>query len=121
MNREYDISVKQISPLKNGRYLSTKHTHEGRDDNRLVKKINKMPSHLGACTLSHSKRLIKKVIAQIDGFYSKNKYYTDTDSIHKQKREWNKLEDSGFIQDGLGFCKNDYGDDAILKVLFLGP
>ena len=68
-----------------------------------------MPSHLGSYILSHSKRLMNEVIIYIHGFYSKNKFYGDTDSIYIHKNEWNKLVVGSFIKDGLWYGKNDYG------------
>ena len=109
MDREYDKSVKEILPLQNGNFIVKKHIHEGKDDFGLANKINTVPSHLGSYILSHSKRLMNEVIIYIHGFYSKNKFYGDTDSIYIHKNEWNKLVEGGFIKDGLWNGKNDYG------------
>ena len=77
---------------------------------------------MGSYILSHSKRLMDEVIEHIDGFYKKNIYYTDTDSIYIHKNDFNILDRDGFIKDTLGKSKNDYGKNGgIIKALFLGP
>ena len=88
MNNEYDKSVKEIIPLENELYVVKKHVHEGKDDFGLANKINTMPAHMGSYILSHSKRLMNDVIEHIDGFYKKNIYYTDTDSIYIHKNDF---------------------------------
>ena len=81
-----------------------------------------MTSHLGSYILSHSKRLMNEVIEHIDGFYRKNIYYTDTDSIYIHKNDFNILKRDGFIEDTLGKSKNDYGENGgIIKALFIAP
>ena len=45
------------------------------------KKINTMPLHLGAFVLNNSKRIMNNFIHAIDGFYTNDVYYTDTDSL----------------------------------------
>ena len=121
MDREYDKSVKEILPLQNGNFIIKKHIHEGKDDFGIANKINSMPSHLGSYILSHSKRLMNEVIIYINGFYSKNIFYGDTDSIYIHKNEGNKLVEGGFIIDGLWYYEDEYGNGGILKALFLEP
>ena len=122
IDSEYDKSIKEIVPLENGVYIVKKHIREGKDDFGLANKINTMPSHMGSYILSHSKRLMNEVIEHIDGFYKKNIYYSDTDSIYIHKNDFNILDRDGFIQDSLGKSKNDYGDNGgNIKALFLGP
>ena len=45
-----------------------------------------MPSHFGSYILSHSKRLMKDVFNEIDGFYNNVICYTDTDSGYFHKK-----------------------------------
>ena len=49
------------------------------DDQDLARSINQMPCHLESFISGHSKRLMKTVIREKDGFYSNNNYYRDTD------------------------------------------
>ena len=41
-----------------------------------------MPLQLGAFVLSNSKRIMNNLIHAIDGFYTKDLYYEDTDSMY---------------------------------------
>ena len=80
-----------------------------------------MPSHFGSFILSHSKRLMNKVFNEIDGFYSNNIYYGDTDSGYIHKKHWPTLIDKGFVGKSLGQSKNDYGNSGIFYAWFLAP
>ena len=51
-----------------------------------VKKLNTMPLHLGAFVLSNSKRIMNNFIHAIKGFYTSDVFYTDTDSLHIEKK-----------------------------------
>ena len=86
MRENFDNRVKEWFPLKNGNFIVKLEDDEGVDDYDKAKSINTMPSHFGSFTLSHSKRLMNDVFREIDGFYSNNIYYGDTDSgyIHKK-------------------------------------
>ena len=64
---------------------------EGVDDYDKAKSVNTMPYHFGSFILSHSKRLLNKVFHEIDGFYSNNSYYGDTDSRYIDKKHWSTL------------------------------
>ena len=57
-----------------------------------VKKLNTMPLHLGAFVLSNSKRLMNNFIHAINGFYTKDVYYPDTDNLYIENKHWDKLE-----------------------------
>ena len=46
---------------------------------------NTMPSHVGAYILINSKRIMDNLIKEINEFYNKNLYYTDTDSLFIEK------------------------------------
>ena len=39
-----------------------------------------MPCHRGSYIIGHSKRLMKNVIREIEGFHSSNVFYGDADS-----------------------------------------
>ena len=81
-----------------------------------------MPSHFfGNYALSHSKRLMNDVFREMDGFYSNNIYYGDTDSGYMHKKHWSTLVEKGFVGKSLGLCKNDYGNSGIFYAWFLAP
>ena len=57
------------------------------DEKRLddeVEKLNTMQLHLGAFTLSNGKRIMNNFKHAIDGFYTNDLYYTDTDSLYTE-------------------------------------
>ena len=86
MRENFDDRIKEWFPLKNGYFIVKLEDDEGVDDYDKAKSINTMPSHFGSFILSHSERLMNDVFREIDGFYSNNIYYGDTDSgyIHKK-------------------------------------
>lgn len=58
----------------------------------------------------------------IDGFTSRQVWYTDTDSIYIHKHHMPVLESLGLIGCNMGQAKNDYGDGCgIVASHFLGP
>ena len=57
----------------------------------------------------------------IDGFYSNDVYYTDTDSLYIENKHWDKLDKVGLVGKNLLQGKNDYGDGSIFYALFLAP
>ena len=121
MKENFNDRVKEWFPLKNGNLIVKLEDDEGVDDFDKAKSINTMPSHFGSCILSHSKRLMNDVIGQINGFYSNNIYYTDTDSLYIHKKHWSTLVDKGYVGKSLGLGKNDYGDSGIFYAWFLAP
>ena len=48
--------------------------------------INTLPSHLGAFTLSNSKRIMNNFIKKVNGFYNNIIYYSDCDSLYIKKK-----------------------------------
>ena len=94
------------------------------DDARLedeVKKLNTMPLHLGAFVLSNSKRIMNNFIHAINGFYTNDVSYTDTDSLYIGIKHWDKLEKAGLFAKKLLQSTNDYKDGRIIYGLFLAP
>ena len=77
-----------------------------------------MPCNRGRYTLGLSKRLMNNVIREIDGFYSSNVYYRDTDSAYFHKKHWSILVEKGFVGKSLGLGENDYGDAGIFSAWF---
>ena len=86
-----------------------------------VKKLNTMPLHLGAFVLSNCKRIMNNFIHAINGFYTNDVYYTDTDSLYIQNKHWEKLDKTGLFGKGLLQGTNDYKDGGIVYGLFLAP
>ena len=121
MRENFDDRVKEWFPLKNGNFIVKLEDDEGVDDYDKAKSINTMPSHFGSYILSHSKRLMNDVFREIDGFYSNNIYYGDTDSGYIHKKHWSTLVKKGFVGKSLGIGKNDYGDSGIFYAWFLAP
>ena len=121
MKEIFDDRVKEWFPLKNGNIIVKLQDDERVDDFHKAKSINTMPSHFGSCILSHSKRLMNDVFREIDGFYSNNIYYGDTDSGQIHKKHWSTLFEKGYVGKSLGLGKNDYGDSGIFYAWFLAP
>ena len=121
MRENFDDRVKEWFPLKNGNFIVKLEDDGGFDDYDKAKSINTMPSHFGSYILSHSKRLMNDVFREIDGFYSNNIYYGDTDSGYIHKKHWSTLVEKGFVGKSLGLGKNDYGDSGIFYAWFLAP
>ena len=121
MRENFDDRVKEWFPLKNGNLIVKLQDDEGVDDYNKAKSINTMPSHFGSFILSHSKRLMNKIFNEIDGFYSNNIYYGDTDSGYIHKKHWSTLVEKGYVGKSLGQGKNDYGDSGIFYAWFLAP
>ena len=121
MKENFDDRVKEWFPLKNGNLIVKLQDDEGVDDFDKAKSINTMSSQFGSCILSHSKRLMNDVIKQINGFYSNNIYYTDTNSLYIHKKHWSTLVDKGYVGTSLGLGENDYGDSGIFYACFLAP
>ena len=86
-----------------------------------VKKLNTMPLHLGAFVLSNSKRTLNNFIHAINGFYTNDVYYTDTDSLYIQNKHWDKLDKAGLVGENLFRGKNVYRDGGNFYGLFLAP
>ena len=77
MQTEYDERVKDYWKLKDINYIVKMIVDAGLENE--VKKLNTMPLHLGAFVLSNSRRNMDNVVHAIEGFYTNDVYYTDTD------------------------------------------
>ena len=64
---------------------------------------------------------MKNFIHAIDGFYSNDVYYTDTDSLYIENKHWDKLDKAGLVGKNLLQGKNDNKDGGIFDGLFLAP
>ena len=86
-----------------------------------IKKLNTMPLHLGAFVLSNSKRIMNNFIHAFIGFYTKDVYYTDTDSLYIENKHWDKVDQADLVGKALLQNKNDYKDGGIFYGLFQSP
>ena len=80
-----------------------------------------MPLHLGAFALSNSKRIMNIFIHVINGFYTNDVHYTDTDSLYIENEHWQKLDEAGLVGKNRLQGKNDYKDGGVWYGLFLAP
>ena len=119
MQTQYDERVKDYWKISNINYFVKMIDDPGLEDE--VKKLNIMPLHLGAFVLSNSKRIMNNFIHAINGFYTNDVYYTDTDSLYIENKHWDKLNKAGLVGKNLIQGKNDYKDGGIFYGLFLAP
>ena len=119
MQTEYDGQVKDYWKISVINYIVKMIDDAGLEDE--LKKFNTMPLHLGAFVLSNSKRIMINFIHAINGFYTNDVYYTDTDSLYIENRHWDKLEKAGLVGKNLLQGKNDYKDGGIFYALFPAP
>ena len=80
MMSEHDERVKDYWKISGINYIVKMIDDAGMEDE--VKKLNTMPLHLGTFVLSNSKRIMKNFLHAINGFYTNDVYYTDTDSLY---------------------------------------
>ena len=78
-----------------------------------------MPLHLGSFFLNNSKRIMKNFIHAIDGFYTNDLCYEDTDSMYIKNKHWDKLGKTGLIGKNRLQGKNYYKNGGIWYGLFL--
>ena len=117
MYTEFDERVEEYWKITPGTY-----NFKMVDDKRLedeVKKINTMLKHLGAFVLSNSERNLKNFIQAINGFYTNDVCYTETDSLYIENKHWDKLDKTGLVCKRLLQGRNDYKGGSIFCGLFL--
>ena len=119
MQTEYNEQVKDYWKISSIKYIVKRIDEKGLEDE--VKKINKMPLHLGSFVLSNSKRIMNNFIHAFDGFYTNNVYYTDCDSLYIENKHWDKLDKAGLVGKNLLQGKNGYKDGGIFYALFQAP
>ena len=119
MMTEYDERVLDYRKINYGIFIVRLRNDEGLQDE--TKKVNPMRLHLGAFVLSNSKRFMNNIIHAIDGFYSNDVYYTDTDSSYIDYKHWAKLDKDGLSGKNRLQGKNDYKEGGIWYGLFLAP
>ena len=116
MMSEYDERVKDYWKIGGNNYNVKMTDDKGLEDE--VKKLDTMPLHLGAFVLSNSKRIMNNFIHGIDGFYTNDVYYTDTDSLYIENKHWDNLDTAGLVGKNLLQGKNDYKDGGVFYGLF---
>ena len=116
---KYDDRFLDYQKINYGNYIVRLRDDEGLQDE--VNKVNTMPLHLGAFVLSNSKRIMNKFIRAIDGFYTNDVFYTDTDSLYLENKHWNKLDNAGVVGKNRLQGKKDYQEGGIWYGLFLAP
>ena len=119
MQTEYDERVKDYLKISGNNCIVKMIDDTGLEDE--VKKLNTMPLHLGAFVLNNSKRIVNNFIHAINGFYTNDVYYTDTDSLYIENKHWEKLDKAGLVGKNLLQGKNDYKYGGIFYGLFLEP
>ena len=119
MQTEYDERVKDYWKISNINYIVKMIDDKGLEDE--IRKVNTMPLHLGAFVLSNSKRIMNNFIHAINGFYTNDVYYTDTDNLYIESKHWNKLDKASLVGKNLLQGKNDYKDRGVFYGLFLAP
>ena len=82
---------------------------------------NTLPAVLEAFILSNSRRIMKKFMREMNGFYENNMYYTDTDSLYIEKKYWDVLDKTNLIGERLCQGKNDLQSGSIFYGLYLAP
>ena len=95
MLSENDKRVKDYWKVSHGIYIVKMIDDAALEDE--VKKLDTMPLHLGAFVLSNSKMIMNSIIHAINGFYTNDLYYTDTDSIYTKSKHWDKLNKTGLV------------------------
>ena len=119
MQTEYDERVKVYWKISGINYIIKMIDDAGLEDE--LKKLNTMPLHSGAFVLSNSKRIMNNFIHAIDGFYTNDVYYTDTDNLYIENKHWEKLDKAGLAGKKFLQGKNVYEDGGIFYGLFLAP
>ena len=84
MMTEYDERVLDYQKINHGNYIVKLKDGDGLEDE--VKKVNTLPLQVAVFILSNSKRIMNKFIHAIDGFYTNDVYYTDTESLHIESK-----------------------------------
>ena len=99
------MRVLDYQKINHGNYIVKLKDDDGLEDE--VKKVNSLPLQLAVFILSNSKRIMKNFIHAIDGFYTNDVYYTDTDFLYLESKHWVKLDKAGLVGKNLLQGKND--------------
>ena len=90
MMSEYDERVKENWKISGINYIVKMIDDAGLGNE--IKNLNTMPLHLGAFVLSNSIRIMINFIHAINGFYTNDLDYEDTDSMYIENKHWDKLD-----------------------------
>ena len=118
MQTEYDERVSDYQKINHGNYIVKLKDDEGLENE--VKKANTLPLQLAVFILSNSKRIMNNFIHAIDGFYSNDVYYTDTDSLYFENKHWDKLQGAGLVVK-IYFKVKTIIKTEVFSMLFLAP
>ena len=116
MMTEYDERILDYQKINYGKCIVRTKDDAGLEDE--VTKVNTMPLHLGAFVLSNSKRIMNNYIHALDGFYSNDVDYADTDSLYIENENWDKLDKAGLVGKNKRQGKNDYKEGGLWYGLF---
>ena len=119
METKYDERVSNYQKINYGNYIVKMKDDDGLEDQ--VKKVNTMPFHLGSFVSGKSKRFMNNFIHDVNGFYTNDVFYTDTDSLYIEKKHWDNLDKAGLIEKNRLQGKNEYKERGIWYGLFLAP
>ena len=119
MMTEYDERVKDYWKLTGINYIVKMVDDKGLEDQ--IKKLITRPLHLGAFVLSIGERIMNNFIHAINGFYTNDVYYTDTDSLFIENNHWDKLESAELVGKNLLRGKNEYKVGGNFYGLFSAP
>ena len=111
MKTEYDENVLGCWKLPNVNYIVKMKKDEGSDDDCDIE--NTLPVYLGAFTLSNIMRIMKNFVREIKGFYNKNIYYKDTDSLYIEKKCWDVFDRAKQVREELCQGRNNYEKGGI--------
>ena len=111
MMSEYDERVKDFWKISHGNYIVKMIDDKGLEDD--VKNLSTTPLHQGAFVLSNSKRFMNSFVHAINGFYTIDFYYGDTDSFYLENKHWENLDKAGLVGNALLQGKNDYKDGGM--------
>ena len=81
---EYDDNVLDYWKIPIGNYIVKFKKDDGLDGDNDVK--NALPSPLGAFLSRNGKRIMKKFMREVNGFYNNSIYYGDTDSLFIEEK-----------------------------------
>ena len=116
MEAEYDDNVLDYWRLPDGNYIVKMRKDDGLDCDNDVK--NTIPCHLGAFLLSKIKRIMNNLNRDFDGFYRKNINYTETDSLYKERKYWDVLDEASLVGSNFNRDGNDYKKGSIFLFVF---
>ena len=120
MKTEFDENVSDYCKLPNGKFIVKSKQTNGFENTNDVKK-NVPPSHLGAFILTIRKWFMNKCFPELNGFSNNKVFYSDTDSLQLEKKDWDVLDKAGLFGDNLCWGGNNYKSGGVFYASFLAP